>query len=127
MSTDTAVTTRTVSDARVQANRLNAQKSTGPRTEAGKARSRENGLKHGLAGSGVVLPEGMRAEVDRLVAAFSHDFRPQNEEERQIVERRALAVARSHAALSAETYFLVHASERAASPELWEADREAQA
>jgi hypothetical protein len=33
----------------IEANRRNAQKSTGPRTEAGRARSRLNALKHGLS------------------------------------------------------------------------------
>ena len=33
---------------RLAANRANAKKSTGPRTEAGKARSRLNSWKHGL-------------------------------------------------------------------------------
>jgi hypothetical protein len=33
--------------ARLEANRRNARKSTGPRTAAGKARSRMNGLRHG--------------------------------------------------------------------------------
>jgi hypothetical protein len=45
------------SEARIQANRQNALRSTGPKTEAGKERSRQNGLKHGLTGSGVVVAE----------------------------------------------------------------------
>jgi hypothetical protein len=43
------------SEARIQANRQNALRSTGPKTAEGKAISRQNGLKHGLTGSGVVL------------------------------------------------------------------------
>ncbi len=38
--------TRTVSQARLEANRRNARKSTGPRTAAGKARSSQNARKH---------------------------------------------------------------------------------
>ncbi|MFO0887832.1 MAG: hypothetical protein U0790_01670 [Isosphaeraceae bacterium] len=36
------------SPARIEANRRNAQRSTGPRTEAGKDKVRLNALKHGL-------------------------------------------------------------------------------
>jgi len=36
------------SQAKIEANRRNALRSTGPRTNAGKARSRRNALKHGL-------------------------------------------------------------------------------
>lgn len=35
--------------AKIEANRKNALRSTGPRTSAGKARSRRNALRHGLA------------------------------------------------------------------------------
>ena len=37
----------TITEARLEANRRNAKRSTGPRTEAGKARSRMNSLRHG--------------------------------------------------------------------------------
>jgi hypothetical protein len=41
---------------RITANALNAKRSTGPRTSAGKARSRVNALKHGLSVSALMIP-----------------------------------------------------------------------
>jgi len=41
----------TTSDKKAASNRCNAQKSTGPRTEQGKANSRLNALKHGILAS----------------------------------------------------------------------------
>jgi hypothetical protein len=127
MSTDTAVTTRNISEARLRANRLNALKSTGPKTPQGKDRSRRNGLKHGLSGAGVVLPDDMRAEVDRLIAAYSREFRPANESERQLVEDRALGRVRVKHAWSAETIYLAQEAERATSDTIWRSDRQADA
>ena len=43
-------------DAQVTANRANSLLSTGPKTEAGKARSATNALKTGLTGRTVLLP-----------------------------------------------------------------------
>ena len=37
------------SDRKIESNRKNAQKSTGPRSEAGQRRSRRNALRHGLS------------------------------------------------------------------------------
>jgi hypothetical protein len=46
-----------MSSKRAAANRANAKRSTGPRTAAGKSRSRQNAFKHGLAVPVSALPE----------------------------------------------------------------------
>jgi hypothetical protein len=51
----------------IEANRRNAQKSTGPRTEAGRAASAQNSRKHGCY-AGQVLLEGQDQELyDQLL------------------------------------------------------------
>jgi len=47
---------RPISERKLQANRANAKRSTGPKTKAGKAASRRNALKHGIASCSVDLP-----------------------------------------------------------------------
>ena len=65
------------SPARVKANRLNAQRSTGPRTVAGKAKSSLNATKHGLLSRQPLLADEDPADCDelhdRLVEALSPD------------------------------------------------------
>ena len=56
----------TTSPARVAANRANAALSTGPKTEAGKTRSRANALKHGLTAQVVAL-DGVPASTPAVV------------------------------------------------------------
>ena len=51
----------------IRANQLNALKSTGPTTAEGKAVARRNALKHGLAGTGIVLPEDEAEAVNRAL------------------------------------------------------------
>src|SRR5438270_9666809 len=60
-----------VSEAQLSANRANALRSSGPKSEPGREKSRANALKHGLTGAGVVLPEADAAEVERRAAAFA--------------------------------------------------------
>ena len=54
-----------VNDRRVRANRANAARSTGPRTEAGKAAARLNALRHGLAAASHSEP-GADEEIEAL-------------------------------------------------------------
>lgn len=47
-----------VTPRKIEANRRNALKSTGPRTAKGKATPRHNVLKHGILAKEVILPAG---------------------------------------------------------------------
>ncbi len=67
----------TISPARMAANRANAAKSTGPRTIEGKARSRVNGLKHGLRA--LVVPVEDEATIRTRAVGVFDTIRPQNE------------------------------------------------
>jgi hypothetical protein len=82
------------SEARMIANRANAARSTGPKTAEGKARSRENAVKHGLTGDGVVLSSEEAAEVERLRQSFESELQPSGEVGRTLVRRLALLAVR---------------------------------
>ncbi len=77
-----------VSEARLEANRRNAQRSTGPKTAEGKERSRANALKHGLCSS-VVVAEDAQAIAERTEQFFK-TLRPQNHYHCWIVTEIAL-------------------------------------
>jgi hypothetical protein len=55
-ATKAKIKTKKSQSARAQANRRNAEKSTGPRTGEGKSRSRFNALKHGMTAQTVPRP-----------------------------------------------------------------------
>jgi len=80
----------TCSPARLAANRKNAQMSTGPRSQAGKSRSRENALQHGLTGGCVVIAAEDAAEVEERSRAFEADLRPSGGLARVLVRHAAI-------------------------------------
>ena len=84
----------TCSPARLAANRANSALSTGPRTEAGKAVSRGNALKHGLSGAGVVVAAADLEAVERLKGAFERELGPRGEVALGMVHRAAVLASR---------------------------------
>lgn len=77
----------------IEANRRNAQASTGPRTEAGKEASRGNALKHGMRAEVFeVLPNEDPAEFAARVAAWERDLNPVGEAEAHLARRAAAIV-----------------------------------
>ena len=69
--------TRTMSPAALAANRANAQKSTGPRTPAGKARSASNNFRHSLYAVDAHLQFSHSADVGLAVAHnYLEQFQP---------------------------------------------------
>jgi hypothetical protein len=78
---------RPTSEAKINANRENAKRSTGPRTEAGKARSRLNAVQHGITAQIIVLPGEDADKLQALYDQIRGDLEPVGEFEQQLVER----------------------------------------
>ena len=77
----------TISDARLAANRENAQKSTGPVTPAGKAKASLNAVKHGLTGATVMFANAEDAKnYRRHVSDYEQQFQPVGREESALVQ-----------------------------------------
>src|SRR5712671_6894809 len=75
-------------DRQIEANRLNAQHSTGPSTPEGRAAVRLNGLKYGLYAETLILPGEDPAEFDALVDRLDADHQPATPTEEIFVAQR---------------------------------------
>ena len=73
--------------AQVLANQANAQLSTGPRTEEGRARSAANATKHGLSSAFRVLPHEDQDEFNDLLDKAREDHEPATEHQAFLVEQ----------------------------------------
>ncbi|CAN5698965.1 hypothetical protein BH09PLA1_BH09PLA1_23520 [soil metagenome] len=69
------------------ANRRNAIKSTGPKSEAGKSRSSQNAITHGLSARASVVLDESTEEFDTFAQAVHDDFRPCGPMENVLVDR----------------------------------------
>jgi hypothetical protein len=84
-----------VSNARAEASRRNGAESRGPKTAAGKARSAQNALKHGLrAQKYVVLPEEDATEFADLEASLIEELAPVGALQTVLARRVAVAAWR---------------------------------
>ncbi len=76
-------------EAQTEANRANAQKSTGPRTPEGKAKVAQNALKHGLLAKQAVVVGEDTDDFDLLRDQFRAELAPVGLTESRLVERIA--------------------------------------
>ena len=77
--------------AQIDANRANAQHSTGPRTPAGIEACKLNALKHGLTAQQAVIPGEDPAAYEALRSSFIDTYAPTNEAEAMLVERLSIS------------------------------------
>jgi hypothetical protein len=87
------------------ANRLNAQKSTGPRTPEGRAAVRLNGVTHGLTAETIVLKGESEADFKALFDSLEAEHDPVTPTEEALVVQLAMATWRLRRAYRAEAGF----------------------
>ena len=80
---------RPISEAQRAACQQNAQNSTGPRTETGKAKTRLNAYKHGLTAKLPLLPFESAEDFQALKQGFETDFAPQSTYQRFLTQQLA--------------------------------------
>ena len=88
---------------RIDANRRNARKSTGPITEENKQRSRCNAVRHGLTADTIVGALEDAEDYKAFEAAITRDYEAQSAVERELVLRLASVLWRLRRASNIET------------------------
>src|SRR4051794_27174212 len=83
-------TVMATSEARIMANRLNATRSCGPKSQEGKEISRKNSFKHGLTGEGIVLASEDVERVQKRFDGLQAAYKPATEDGQALVRRAAL-------------------------------------
>ena len=87
----------------IEANRRNAQLSTGPVTEAGKRRSRQNAIRHGLTAETVIDALEDAEDYAAFEMAVTADHDAQSAVERELVLRLASLLWRLRRATAIES------------------------
>jgi hypothetical protein len=90
----------------IEANRHNALRSTGPKTETGKRQSRRNALQHGFTAETVLEPLENPEEYRAFEDAIVSEYLPQTPVEHELVHRLASVFWRLRRASSIETGLL---------------------
>jgi hypothetical protein len=90
----------------IESNRRNAQKSTGPKTKSGKARSSQNAVRHGLTAETVIGPLEDPADYRAFEESVTTGYDAETAVERELVLRLASLLWRLRRATSVETGLL---------------------
>lgn len=91
------------SDRKSSANRDNAKKSTGPRSEAGKSVVSQNARTHGLLSRNLIVEGESQEEFSQLLAELADEFQPVGLVEHALVERVGIALWRQRRLVRAES------------------------
>jgi hypothetical protein len=100
--------TRTTSPRKLEANRRNAQRSTGPKTPEGKAKSSQNSVTHGIFVKKFLngaAPETV-AEIQAVAAGIQEHYQPVGKLEEILVQKIVIETARYHRVLGFEQEFI---------------------
>jgi len=71
----------------IEANRRNAQKSTGPKTEEGKTAVAQNAIKHGFTANSPLIPGEDLTAYDAFKSQLIKELNPQGSVEKMLAER----------------------------------------
>jgi len=103
----TEKSTKATSSRKIEANRRNAQRSTGPKTPEGKATSSQNSRTHGIFVKKFLnsaTPETV-AEIEALAAGIWEHYQPVGMLEELLVQKIVIEAARDHRVLGFEQGF----------------------
>jgi len=101
---ETQKASNTTSARKIEANRRNAQRSTGPKTPEGKAKSSQNAVTHGILVKKFLngaTPETV-AEIGALASGIWEHYQPANMLEEMLVQKIVIEAAREYRVLGFE-------------------------
>jgi hypothetical protein len=101
----------------IESNRRNSQRSTGPKTQSGKARSSQNAVRHGLTAETVIGPLEDPADYRAFEQAVTTAYDAETAVERELVLRLASLLWRLRRATSVETGLLQIQCEASTEPD----------
>ena len=94
----------------IEANRLNSERSTGPKSDHGKAIVSQNALKHGVFSKHILIDGESQKEFEALSMEFHGQFHPQSFLEKLFLERALTAAWRLSRITQMESMLINHAT-----------------
>ena len=107
----------------IEANRLNAARSTGPKSAGGKEKSRLNSFKHGMAGENLEVAEAMKLQFATRREEWSPEYRPKGKRGAWALDR--LVAASFQIEQSEQSYRAALAEQSTRARLAWDVDRRA--
>jgi hypothetical protein len=95
--------------AQITANRINAQHSTGPKSEQGKQASAANALRDGLTSTKIFVRPGEQPEFDRFTLALLENVKPEGELESHLFDVLLHAAWNTQRCISLEAQIQIEA------------------